>query len=59
MKVLIYNNYIVKKGLEGTQYEPVLIMYQGHTATVVCPEADLFSLKNILKKIPKFILMGN
>lgn len=53
-----FETEIVKKAVTGTIYEPILILFQSHTAIVVSQDPNLNVLLETCKKLPLLILMG-
>ncbi|KAK6623263.1 hypothetical protein RUM43_009115 [Polyplax serrata] len=57
-KMFTFETEIVRKAVTGTIYEPILILFQSHTAIAVSQDPKLNVLLETCKKLPLLILMG-
>lgn len=58
MKLFEYDHKVIRKALEGTKFEPALILFQSETYFGVADDLKVTELVQNLRKLPRIVLIG-
>lgn len=58
MKLYEYETKVIRKAVENTKWEPIMILFQSHTYFGIGDELKVVELLQCLRRIPKATLLG-